>query len=181
MRAGFDGLLRDKTRPSRVPPLDKAVAEQPLECRPLHRAARQASVVIHVGKRDPSGMTLYPSWSRPPQRDRSRRKCERRLGSDGTSSRAPRGSARNTSTFHGRARAPWDGRQARPESPFLASSQAWHSRRSSVYWWKCRSCCRSSISSAARVDGMSVRPGRASALTSRVHSSPRGPKLRALP
>src|SRR6202022_2746354 len=28
MRAGFDGLLRDKTRPSRVPPLGSDIAER---------------------------------------------------------------------------------------------------------------------------------------------------------
>jgi hypothetical protein len=55
--------------------------------------------------------------------------------------------------------------------------------RSSVYWWKCRSCCQSSISSAARVDGMNGPPRRArnAALASRGHSSPRRSKLRALP
>ena len=34
------------------------VLQKPLEGRPLHRPAGQASVVIHVAKRDPSGMTL---------------------------------------------------------------------------------------------------------------------------
>ena len=34
------------------------VLQKPLQRRPLHRPAGQASVVIHVGKRDPSGMTL---------------------------------------------------------------------------------------------------------------------------
>src|SRR5580704_9057541 len=39
-----------------LPGLD--VLQQPLERRPLHRPARQASIVIHIGKREPSGMTL---------------------------------------------------------------------------------------------------------------------------
>ena len=39
-----------------VPGLD--VLQKPLEGRPLHRPAGEASVVIHVGKRDPAGMTL---------------------------------------------------------------------------------------------------------------------------
>ena len=34
------------------------VLQKPLESRSLHRAAGQASVVVHVRKRDPSGMTL---------------------------------------------------------------------------------------------------------------------------
>jgi hypothetical protein len=34
------------------------VLQKPLEGRPLHGPAGQASVVIHIGKRDPSGMTL---------------------------------------------------------------------------------------------------------------------------
>lgn len=34
------------------------VLQKPLEGRPLHRPAGQASVVVHVRKRDPSGMTL---------------------------------------------------------------------------------------------------------------------------
>ena len=34
------------------------VLQKPLEGRPLHGAARQASVVIHVSKRDPSGVAL---------------------------------------------------------------------------------------------------------------------------
>ena len=34
------------------------VLQKPLEGRPLHRPAGQAAVVVHVGKRDPSGMTL---------------------------------------------------------------------------------------------------------------------------
>jgi hypothetical protein len=43
------------------------------------------------------------------------------------------------------------------------------SQRSSAYWWKCRSCCRSPTSSAVREDGMSAR----SALASRGRSSRR--------
>jgi hypothetical protein len=39
-----------------LPGLD--VLQKPLEGRPLHRPAGQAAVVVHVGKRDPSGMTL---------------------------------------------------------------------------------------------------------------------------
>src|SRR3984893_18586405 len=34
------------------------VLQKPLERRPLHRPAGKAPIVIHVGKRDPSGMTL---------------------------------------------------------------------------------------------------------------------------
>ena len=34
------------------------VGKKPLERRPLHRPAGKASVVVHIGKRDPSGMTL---------------------------------------------------------------------------------------------------------------------------
>ena len=34
------------------------VGQQPLQGRALHRAAGEAAVVIHVGKRDPAGMTL---------------------------------------------------------------------------------------------------------------------------
>src|ERR1700730_2724354 len=34
------------------------VLQKPLERRPLHRPAGQASVVVHVGKCDPSGMPL---------------------------------------------------------------------------------------------------------------------------
>jgi hypothetical protein len=39
-----------------VPGLD--VLQKPLEGRPLHRPAGQATVVIHVAKRDPAGVTL---------------------------------------------------------------------------------------------------------------------------
>jgi hypothetical protein len=39
-----------------LPGLD--VLQKPLEGRPLHRPAGQAAVVVHVRKRDPSGMTL---------------------------------------------------------------------------------------------------------------------------
>ena len=34
------------------------VLQKPLERRPLHRTAGQAAVIVHVAKRDPSGMTL---------------------------------------------------------------------------------------------------------------------------
>ena len=34
------------------------VGEQPLKSWPLHRAARKASVVVHVGNGDPSGVPL---------------------------------------------------------------------------------------------------------------------------
>ena len=34
------------------------IGEEPLQCRPLHGAAREASVVIHFGERDPAGMPL---------------------------------------------------------------------------------------------------------------------------
>jgi hypothetical protein len=34
------------------------IGEEPPERRPLHRAAREASVVVHVGARDPSGVAL---------------------------------------------------------------------------------------------------------------------------
>jgi hypothetical protein len=34
------------------------VLQKPLERRPLHRPAGKAPIVIHVGKRDPSGMPL---------------------------------------------------------------------------------------------------------------------------
>ncbi len=34
------------------------VLQKPLQRRPLHRAAGEASVIVHFGERDPSGMTL---------------------------------------------------------------------------------------------------------------------------
>jgi hypothetical protein len=34
------------------------IGKQPLQSRPLHRPARQASVVVRFGERNPSGMTL---------------------------------------------------------------------------------------------------------------------------
>src|SRR5262245_16005072 len=34
------------------------IGEKPLQSRPLHRAARQASIVVHFRERNPSGMTL---------------------------------------------------------------------------------------------------------------------------
>jgi len=50
---------------------------------------------------------------------------------------------------------PW-----RPRLLFSASSRVRHWQRSSAFWWKCRSCCRSSTWSAARGDGTSERPNR---------------------
>ena len=40
----------------------------------------------------------------------------------------------------------------------VIAAQLWRSQQSSACWWKCRSCYRSSISSAARVDGTSAPP-----------------------
>jgi hypothetical protein len=39
-------------------PAGPDIGEEPLEGRPLHRPAREAPVVVHVGERNPSGVTL---------------------------------------------------------------------------------------------------------------------------
>ena len=39
------------------------VREQPLQSRPLHRAARVTAVVVHAGKGDPSRVPLAPNVS----------------------------------------------------------------------------------------------------------------------